>query len=76
MLHAVVRTVGSNDSEEARKEIGMTIESIDNIEVAYALAKKYDVEMPIVNAVYDVLYNDLNPKEAVEILMTRSLKEE
>ena len=62
--------------EEARKEIGMTIESIDNIEVAYALAKKYDVEMPIVNAVYDVLYNDLNPKEAVEILMTRSLKEE
>ena len=62
--------------EEARKEIGMTIESIDNIEVAYALAKQYDVEMPIVNAVYDVLYNGLNPKEAVEILMTRSLKEE
>ena len=62
--------------EEARKEIGMTIESIDNIEVAYALAKQYEVEMPIVNAVYDVLYNGLNPKEAVEILMTRSLKEE
>jgi glycerol-3-phosphate dehydrogenase (NAD(P)+) len=62
--------------EEARKEIGMTIESIDNIEVAYALAKKYEVEMPIVNTVYDVLYNGLNPKEAVEILMTRSLKEE
>ena len=62
--------------EEARKEIGMTIESIDNIEVAYALAKKYEVEMPIVNTVYDVLYNNLDPREAVEILMTRKLKEE
>ena len=29
----------------------MTIESIDNIEVAKKLAEKYDVEMPIVNAV-------------------------
>lgn len=62
--------------EEARKEIGMTIESVDNIEVAYRLAHKYNIEMPIVNAVYNVLYNGLNPKEAVETLMTRDLKEE
>ena len=62
--------------EEARKEIGMTIESVDNIDVAYKLAKKYNVEMPIVNAVYDVLYNGLDPKSAVETLMTRNLKEE
>lgn len=62
--------------EEAKKQIGMTIESIDNIDVAYSLAKKYNVEMPIVNAVYDVLYNGLNPREAVNNLMTRELKEE
>ena len=62
--------------EEARKEIGMTIESVDNIDVAYKLAQKYNVEMPIVNAVYNVLYNGLDPKTAVENLMTRSLKEE
>lgn len=62
--------------EETKKTVGMTIESIDNIDVAYKLAKKYNVEMPIVNAVYDVLYNGLNPKIAVETLMTRSLKEE
>lgn len=62
--------------EDAKKEIGMTIESVDNIDVAYKLAKKYNVEMPIVNAVYDVLYNGLDPKTAVENLMTRSLKEE
>ena len=62
--------------EEARKEIGMTIESVDNIDVAYSLAKKYNVEMPIVNAVYDVLYNNLDPKKAVDQLMTRTLKYE
>ena len=62
--------------EETRKEVGMTIESIDNIEVAYKLAKKYNIEVPIINAVYQVLYEKLDPKEAVTVLMTRNLKEE
>lgn len=62
--------------EETRKKVGMTIESLDNIDVAYKLSKKYEVEMPIVNAVYDVLYNGLDVRNAVEILMTRDLKEE
>ena len=60
--------------EETRKEVGMTIESIDNIEVAYKLAQKYNIEMPIVNTVYNVLYNGLKPKEAVTMLMTREKK--
>ena len=54
----------------------MTIESIDNIEVAYELSKIHNVEMPIVNAVYDVLYNGLEPKKAVLMLMTRDKKSE
>lgn len=62
--------------EEARKEIGMVIESVDNIEVAYELSKKYDVEMPITESVYNVLYNGLEPKKAVDDLMTRTLKSE
>ncbi len=62
--------------EETRQIVGMTIESIDNIEVAYELSKIYDVDMPIVHAVYDVLYNGLNPKEAVTMLMTRDKKSE
>ena len=62
--------------EETRKEVGMTIESIDNIEVAYKLAKKYNIEVPIINTVYEVLFNKLDPREAVNILMTRDLKEE
>ncbi len=62
--------------EQARKEVGMVIESIDNIEVAYELAKRHNIEMPILNAVYNILYNNLNPKEAVEMLMARDKKPE
>lgn len=62
--------------EEAKAEIGMTIEAIDNIETVYELSKKYDVEMPIVNAVYDVLYNNLKPEDAATRLMTRKAKYE
>jgi len=62
--------------EEAKEEIGMVIESIDNIEVAYQLSKKYNIEMPIVKSVYNVLYNGLEPQKAVTLLMTREKKPE
>ena len=62
--------------ENIRKEIGMVIEGVDNIEVAYELSKKYNVDMPIVKAVYKVLYEDLDPKVAVNMLMTRDKKSE
>ena len=62
--------------EETKKEVGMVIESMDNIEVAHKLAQKYNIEMPIVNAVYDVLHNGLNPQDAVQQLMTRRGKQE
>lgn len=62
--------------EETKKEVGMVIESIDNIEVAYELGKKNNVYMPIVETVYDVLYKNLDPKKAVENLMTRDKKSE
>ena len=62
--------------EDARKQIGMVIEGVDNIEVAHELAQKYNVDMPIVNTVYDMLYNGLSPKEGVSILMTRDKKAE
>lgn len=62
--------------EEARNQIGMVIEGVDNIEVAYELAKKHNVDMPIVNAVYNMLFNGLSPKEGVTMLMTRDKKAE
>ena len=62
--------------EEAKKEVGMVIESIDNIEVAYELGKLHNVYMPIVETVYNVIYNNLEPRKAVNDLMTREKKSE
>jgi len=62
--------------EEAKQEVGMTIEAIDNIEVAYELSKKFNIDMPIVETAYEVLYKGLTPKEAVVKLMTRDKKSE
>ena len=71
------KLIGDGKSiEETKARVGMTIESIDNIDVAHRLAKQYKVDMPILNAVYKVLYENLSPRDAVETLMTRTLKEE
>lgn len=71
------KLIGQGKSlEETKKEVGMVIESIDNIETAYALSKKYNINLPIIDAVYAILYNNLEPKKAVEMLMTREKKSE
>lgn len=71
------KLIGQGKSiEEAKQEVGMTIESIDNIEVAKHLSEKLAVSMPIVDAVYDILYNGLDPEEGVRMLMTRDKKME
>ncbi len=62
--------------EEAKKEVGMVIESIDNIDVAYELGKKYNAYIPIIEAVYKVIYEGLQPEEALKSLMTRERKSE
>ena len=62
--------------DETKKEVGMTIESIDNIEVAHELGKLHNIEMPIVEAVYGILYEGLKPEEAVNMLMNRARKNE
>lgn len=71
------KLIGQGKSlEETKKEVGMVIESIDNIEVAYELGKIHNIEMPIVETVYKVLYENLNAEEAVKRLMTRDKKME
>ena len=79
--HSRNRTAGKliaqgKSIEEARSQVGMVIEGLDNIEIAYELAKIHNIEMPIVEAVYDVLYNGLSPEKAVIMLMTRDKKAE
>ena len=62
--------------EETLREIGMVVEGIVTTKAAYELAKKHNVEMPITQEIYHVIYNGGNPGEAVTNLMTRSRKHE
>ena len=43
---------------------------------AFELSRKYNVEMPIIEQVYQVIYKDKSPAEAVRLLMNRALKSE
>lgn len=58
--------------DETLKEIKMVVEGITATEVAYEVAKKLNVDMPITNAIYSVLYKGLNANEVVIELMTRN----
>ncbi|MDF2949557.1 MAG: hypothetical protein K0R07_1593, partial [Sedimentibacter sp.] len=51
--------------DEAIKKIGMVVEGIPTTYAAYELSKKLNVDMPIVNAMYDVLENNADVKETV-----------
>ncbi len=71
------RLIGEGKTpEEAKKEVGMVVEGINAIPAAMELAEKYNVEMPIVFAVNEVINKGKDPKAAVRELMTRGKKGE
>ena len=61
---------------EALEDVHMTVEGVWATKAAYALAKKYEVKMPITEAAYGVLFNGKDPRAAVSELMTRDKKSE
>ena len=61
---------------QAMEEVGMTVEGYKTAAVAYALAQKYGVELPIINEIYEVLYNDKPTKQAISDLMGREKRRE
>lgn len=58
------------------KHMQMIAEGVPTTKSAYKLAKKYNVEIPIIKEVYLVLYKNKSPLKAVKDLMTRAKKEE
>ncbi|MEH7236598.1 NAD(P)H-dependent glycerol-3-phosphate dehydrogenase [Bacillus sp. JJ1562] len=57
--------------QEVLDNMGMVVEGVRTTKAAYQLAKKMDVSMPITFALYDVLFNNHSPKDAVDKLMAR-----
>ena len=60
--------------EEAMKEVQMVVEGVYSAKAALELSRKYQVEMPIVEQVNKVLFENKNAEEAVKELMLRDKK--
>jgi len=54
----------------------MVAEGVKTSRAVHLLAQRLGVEMPLVDAVYKILYEDLPPREAIKKLMARELKDE
>ncbi|MFS0576730.1 NAD(P)H-dependent glycerol-3-phosphate dehydrogenase [Sporosarcina sp. 179-K 3D1 HS] len=62
--------------EEVIAGMGMIIEGVRTAKAVHQLAIRYDVPMPLSEALYTVLFEDVPPKEAVDQLMKRMKKQE
>ncbi|GMQ56942.1 NAD(P)H-dependent glycerol-3-phosphate dehydrogenase [Vallitalea sediminicola] len=60
--------------QEALDEVKMVVEGVYTAKAAFDLSKKYQVEMPIIREVNEVLFKGKDTKKAVEDLMIRDKK--
>ncbi len=61
---------------EARASINQVVEGIDAAREAHGLAESLSIEMPIIEQVHRVLFDQCPPREAVHYLLTRQQKAE
>ena len=62
--------------EEAQKEIGQVVEGVLAARAVWHVSRKLNVDMPICEQIYLILYENKAPQTAVEALMGRDLRQE
>lgn len=62
--------------EQAREQIGQAVEGVKTAKEAWLLAQKHNVEMPIIEQTYQVLYEGKSPRDAVHDLLGREATSE
>lgn len=60
----------------AQENIGMVVEGAYTCVSALQLAKEANIPVPITQAVYSILYEQIDPRDAVKTLLQRAIKEE
>jgi glycerol-3-phosphate dehydrogenase (NAD(P)+) len=65
-----------NSAEPFLASNQQTVEGVAFAKIAHQLAKKYRLKLPIIEAVYAVLYDKKTPSELIKTLMNRPLKVE
>ena len=67
---------GGMTIEEAQEEIQQVVEGVLAAKAVHEVAERMQVEMPICQQIYRILYEGVPPKEAVGALMGRALRPE
>lgn len=62
--------------EQAQEKINMVVEGAYTCVSALQLAEKENIPVPITEAIYSILYKQLDPRDAVKSLLQRAIKEE
>ena len=62
--------------DQAKNRIGQSVEGIDATLAAHGLAARFNVELPIVEQVFEVLQNGRSAEHAVNALLSRTRKSE
>lgn len=62
--------------KEVLASMNMVAEGVRTTQATHAFAQKHNIELPITRAVFEVLFEDKNPAQAVSDLMTREAKME
>ncbi|MBM7542508.1 NAD(P)H-dependent glycerol-3-phosphate dehydrogenase [Amphibacillus cookii] len=58
------------------EKMGMVVEGVRTAQAAYHLAKEKGIDMPITSGIYQILFEQANPREVVDQLMTRTRRPE
>lgn len=75
--HTVGKKIGQGMKlKEVLEDMRMVAEGVKTARSVYNLSRRLGVEMPICHAIYYILHEDLDPKDAAHQLMTRDLKHE
>ena len=75
--HTVGKQIGAGKPlSEILSEMRMVAEGIRTAESVYNLSRSLEVDMPICQETYHILYENLSPKAALQRLMARDLKQE
>ena len=62
--------------EETLNSMTMVVEGIRTCEAAFKYAEEHNLDLPIITAIYHVLFNKMDPDIAYKKLLERSLKSE
>ncbi len=59
---------------EEMKTEHKTVEGYYTVKASYEIARKYEIETPVIDSIYQIIYKGVNPKEAFCQMMNRGRK--